>query len=141
MKTVYIERNKLLKNIKMIMLNNINEIDESFIENNTEIFFHDCDECKGSGIKNAIGEECDECGGEGQFSSEPYQFFLVDVNELYIDRLKSYGVKLGYSEKLEKYILPIYDFGTSWSCFSYSKEVNDNYKLRFDETLTRSTVY
>jgi hypothetical protein len=63
------------------------------------------------------------------------------VNEWEIERLKSYGVEVGYSEALNVYVIPIYDYGTSWSAFSYSKEVEDDYELFFDETLTRSTVY
>lgn len=139
MKKIYIERNKLFKNIPMILFNNILQVDENFIEDNWEMFYEECEECEGQGEKDGV--KCEECGGEGQFDLEPYQYFLVDVNEYDIERLKEYGVNLGYSEKLDKYILPIFDFGTSWSAFSYSKEVDDDYKLGFDETLERTTVY
>lgn len=140
MKKVYIERNKLFKNIPMILMNNINEIDENFVEDNFELYFTECEECAGSGEKKD-GAKCEECSGEGRFECEMYQSFLVAVDEWEIERLKSYGVDLGYSNKLEKYILPIYDYGTSWSAFSYSKEVEDDYTLSFDETLERTTVY
>lgn len=139
MKTVYIERNKLFKDIPMILFNNINSVDESFVDDNMELYYYECEACKGDGTKDS--KTCDECMGNGQYECEPYQTFIVDVNEYDIERLKSYGVELGYSNKLELYILPIYDFGTSWSAFSYSKEVEDDYQLSFDETLTRSTVY
>lgn len=142
MKKVYIERNKLFKNITMIMLNNINQIDESFVEDNYSLFESECDECKGSGYKDDNEDiKCEDCGGEGRHDSEVYQSFLAEVDEYDIERLKSYGVELGYSNKLEKYILPIYDFGTSWSVFSYSKEVDDDYELASYETLERTTVY
>lgn len=139
MKKVYIERNKLFKSFPMILLNNINEIDENFIEDNMEVFYGKCENCEGTGQKD--GKDCTECDSDGQYQLEPYQTFLVDVDKWEIERLKSYGVELGYSNKLEKYILPIYDFGTSWSAFSYSKEVPDDYEPSFDETLERKTVY
>lgn len=139
MKKVYIERNKLFKNIPMILFNNINSVDESFVEDNMNLYYSECEACKGYGTKD--GKTCDECMGDGQHECEAYQTFIVSVDDYDIKRLKSYGVELGYSNKLELYILPIYDYGTSWSAFSYSKEVADDYQLSHDETLTRSTVY
>ena len=139
MKKIYIERNKLFKNISMILFNNINTVDENFIDDNMGIYYSDCDDCEGIGQKDGV--TCNECTGQGNFDTEPYQNFIVDVNEYDIERLKSYGVELGYSEKLELHILPIYDYGTSWSAFSYSKGVSDDYTLSFDETLVRNTVY
>jgi len=58
-----------------------------------------------------------------------------------IERLKEYGVEVGYSNALDVHVLPIYDYGTSWSMFSYSKEVADDYELASDETLVLNTVY
>lgn len=139
MKKVYIERNKLFKNLPMILCNNITEADESFIEDNYELFYDDCEECDGQGEKD--GKRCDNCGGDGRYDNEIYQYFLVGINDWDKERLSEYGVELGYSKLLDLYVLPIYDFGTSWSCFSYSKEVSDDYELAHDETLTRSTPY
>ena len=139
MKTVYIKRNDLFKSINMLLCNNITSADESFIEDNYELFFSECDECKGDGTKD--GKTCDECAGEGRNECEPYQYFLCRLDDWEKERLNSYGVEVGYSEKLDLHVLPIYDYGTSWSMFSYSKEVPDDYELSFDETLTRSTVY
>lgn len=139
MKTVYIERNKLFKNFQMILCNNIINIDEDFMEDNIELFEDECTECNGTGEKD--GKKCEECGGEGRFDLEVYQWFITDADEYDIERLKSYGVRVGYSEKLDLNIIPIYDFGTGWSAFSYSKEVADDYQLGFDETLERTTVY
>lgn len=123
----------------MLLCNNITEADESFIEDNMELFYYDCEECNGEGTKD--GKDCEDCGGEGQLTSEPYQYFLTSLDEYEIERLKSFGVAVGVSEKLGLEVIPIYDFGTSWSAFSYSKEVDDDYELGFDETLERSTVY
>jgi len=140
MKKVYIERNKLFKPIQMILLNNIHEIDENFIEDNMDLFYSECEDCKGTG--NIEGDKtCDNCGGNGEFDNEYYQYFITDAEDYEVERLKSYGVNIGYSEKLEHHIICIGDFGTSWSAFSYSKEVPDDYELSFDETLERTTVY
>jgi hypothetical protein len=139
MKTVYIERNKLFKKISMILLNNITEIDENFVEDNWDLFFTDCGECNGTG--EIDDKKCDECYGEGRFDNEYYQYYITDLSELEVECLKSYGVAVGYSEKLEHYIICIGDWGTSWSAFSYSKDVPDDYELESDETLTRTTVY
>ena len=139
MKTVYIERNKLFKSLQMLLCNEITNADESFIEDNMDLFYQECEECKGSGEKDGV--KCEECYGEGRFDSEVYQYFLTRLDDWEKKRLTSYGVLFGYSEKLQLSVIPVYDYGTSWSCFSYSKEVADDYELRFDETLIRSTVY
>ncbi len=121
------------------MFNNINQVDESFIEDNMELFYYPCEECKD---KDEEGKEkCKECGGEGQHEAEAYQYFAVGVSDWDIKRLKEYGVEVGYSELCDLHILPIYNFGTSWSAFSYSKEVDADYQLSHDETLKRETVY
>ena len=139
MKKIYIERNKLFKSIPMILLNNIMEIDEDFFEDNMDLFFYPCEECEGKTDEEQ--PKCESCMGEGRHECEYYQYFLADMETYEVERLKSYGVSVGYSEKLEKHIICISDFGTSWSDFSYSKEVEDDYTLSFDETLTRQTVY
>lgn len=123
----------------MLLCNKITEADPSFIDDNFELFYMDCEGCAGSGEKE--DQKCEECGGEGRHDTEPYQYYLVSANEWDIERLKSYGVELGYSELLDLHVLPIYDYGTSWDMFSYSKEVPEDYELYFDETLTRSTHY
>ena len=149
-KSVYITRNQLFKNLNLLMCNNINQIDPDFIDYNIELFFKECDQCEGTGemrlekdINGIIdkSEKCDECYGEGQHNLEPYQYFLCDPTELTIKDLKEYGVELGYSELLNLHVLPIYDFGTGWSAFSYSKKVPEDYILAQDETLTRTTPY
>lgn len=143
MKTVYIKRNDLFKNLNMMLCNNITQADENFIEENYELFYSDCEDCNGSGEieKDGETEKCEECYGEGKHDSEVYQYFLISVDEWDIARLKEYGVEVGYSELLDLYVLPIYDFGTSWSMFSYSKEVEDDYTLSYDETTERTTHY
>lgn len=143
-KTVYITRNALFKNLSMILCNNIEKIDESFIDDNHELFYTDCEKCEGTGVienKEGNNADCDECNGEGRFGKEFYQYFITDADAYDIERLKEYGVDVGYSEKLENNIICIGDFGTSWSAFSYSKEVDADYTLEHDETLTRTTVY
>lgn len=140
MKTVHIKRNDLFKGIDMVLFNNILEADDSFIEDNFEMFSTECEVCEGTGENKEKGK-CEECYGEGKFDAEPYQYFAISISDWQIKRLKSYGVNIGYSEKLDLYILPIYDFGTTWDAFSYSKEVEDGYTLSFDETLQRQTPY
>jgi hypothetical protein len=139
MKTVYITRNELLKPISMIMCNNITQ-DDSFIEDNSELFTIECEACEGSGN---IEEDktCDDCGGSGYHDLEPYQFFITDADKYEIERLKEYGMQVGYSESLDLNVIAIYDFGTGWGAFSYSKEVDDDYELAHNETLERKTVY
>lgn len=125
----------------MVLCNNITEADENFIENNMELFYSDCEVCEGQGvIKN---ETCEDCNGEGQNDLEAYQYYLADLREWDKARLEGFGVKVGYSELLDLHVIPIYDFGTSWDAFSYSKEVEDNYEVYAGglETLERQTVY
>lgn len=153
-KKVYITRNALFKNIPMILCNNILQIDESFYEDNTELFQTECEECGGSGeVKKEDEtkeetensdfeyETCDECCGQGSHDNEFYQYFIASCDKYDSERLKEYGVHIGYSEKLDNYIICIGDFGTGWSAFSYSKEVPEDYTLAHDETETRTTVY
>jgi len=139
MKTIYITRNDLFKNVSMILCNNITTVDTSFIEDNLEIFYFECEECKGTGEKD--NKKCEECYGEGRHETEPYQFFLTSISEYTKEYLQSFGVDVGYSNLLDLEVIPIYDYGTSWTCFSYSKEAEDGYTLGYNETLTRSTVY
>lgn len=139
MKKVYIKRNSLFKGMDMILCNNIIQADENFIEDNYSLFFVDCEECKGKGeVKE---KTCEECGGEGQNETNPYQYFIINPDSYQLERLKEYGVEVGYSNLLDVHVLPIYDFGTSWSLFSYSKEVDNDYQLANDETLKRETCY
>lgn len=138
-KTIYITRNALFRDFSMIMCNNITDIDESFIEDNMELFYADCEECGGSGEKE--NKPCDECCGEGRHEMEAYQYYIIDADEYELSRLKEYSVRVGHSKLLDLDIMPIYDWGTGWSAFSYSKEVNADYQLSHDETLKKETVY
>lgn len=138
-KTVYITRNELFKDLPLLMCNNIKKADESFIDDNMEIYQKECELCATTGTKD--GSRCEECYGEGYHNLEVYQSFLCDPNDWQIEQLKEYGIILGYSELLDLYVLPIYDFGTVWSAFSYSKQVPEDYQLGYNETLTRSTPY
>lgn len=125
----------------MIMCNELQKADESFVDENLELFYYPCEACKDK--DDDTQRDCEECGGEGQHESEVYQYYLVSFPfpQFEIPRLKEYGVNLGYSKLLDLHVLPIYDFGTSWSAFSYSKEVDSDYQLENDETETRQTVY
>lgn len=140
MKTVYITRNELFNPISMILCNNIEKVDESFIGDNMHLYQIECKACLGSGN---IEEDktCEDCGGSGYHELEAYQTFIINTDEAYIERMRSYGVRIGYSEALELYVLAIYDFGTGWSAFSYSKQVEDGYELGYNETTERKTVY
>ena len=140
MKTIYIKRNDLFRNITLLLCNNITEADPEFIENNYELFYYDCEICNGSGeIKE--GEKCPDCCGEGRHDSEPYQYYLTNVDDYQKEMLEAYGIKLGYSDLLDLYVLPIYDWGTSWDAFSYSKQVADDYTIAYNETLIHNTAY
>ena len=138
-KTVYITRNALFRDFSMIMCNNITEIDESFIEDNMELFYTECEVCNGTGEKD--DKRCEECYGEGQHTLEAYQYFIINAGEYELERLREYGVRVGHSKLLDLDIMPIYDWGTGWNAFSYSKEVDADYQLSHDETLKRETVY
>lgn len=138
-KTVYITRNALFRDFSMIMCNNIDKIDESFIDDNFELFYIDCEECKGTGEKD--DKQCEECNGESQHTLEAYQYFIINASEYELERLREYGVRVGHSNLLDLDIMPIYDWGTGWNAFSYSKEVDADYQLSHDETLKRETVY
>lgn len=133
------KRLDLLKGVDLLLCNNITEADQSFIDDNMELFYSNCDECNGQGEVNGI--KCDECSGEGQHDLEPYQYYLTRLNEFDKERFNDYGVKYGYSALLDLDVLPVYDFGTSWDSFSHSKEVDDDYELAPYETLERMTVY
>jgi hypothetical protein len=123
----------------MLLCNNITTADPEFIENNYELFYDDCEACEGQGEKDGV--KCEECYGEGRHESEPYQYFLTSLSDYDKEQFDSYKIPHGYSELLDLDIIPIYDYGTSWSHFSYSKEVEDDYQLAYNETLIRSTVY
>ena len=138
-KKVYIKRNDLFRRINLLLCNEIVKADSEFLEDNIELFQSECDICKGSG--EIDGKTCEECNGNSYFDSEPYQYFLTSVNDYDKEIFKEYGIEFGYSKLLELEVLPIYDFGTSWDCFSYSKEVEEDYILRPYESLTRTTVY
>lgn len=125
MKTVYIKRLSLFDRFSLILCNNITEVDESFFEDNPEVFY-------------SMDTEEDDDEPE---MLEPYQFYLTNCDKRDVDYLNSWGVRLGYSEALDLYVLPIYDFGTGWGAFSYSKEVDDHYHLGKGESWERSTVY
>ena len=84
----------------MIMLNNINEIDESFVEDTCELFSTPCEACEGTG-KDKEDKDCSECGGQGTHDNEFYQYYLTDITNKYeINRLKEYGVFIGYSDQI-----------------------------------------
>ena len=170
MKKIYITRPALFKNIEMVLFNNITSVDESFIDDNWNLFFCERDdddvneEIERLSEINWKNEEYKPYDIEDTMSSdeikehlktyfediridlgdaelEPYQFFACNIDNYTKDKLESWGITVGYSEKCNLSIIPIYDFGTSWSCFSYSKEVDDDYELGYNETLERSTVY
>lgn len=140
MKTIYIKRNDLFENLSMLLCNNITTVDPNFIESNMDIFYPPCEACEGTGSLE-VDKQCDNCDGNGNINTEPYQFFLTSVSDNTKEYLKSFGVEVAYSEALGLEVIPIFEYGTSWDCFSYSKEVDDNYTLGYNETLTRSTIY
>lgn len=171
MKKIYIGRNDLFEDINMVLFNKIIEADESFIEDNMSLFYDDADdddvndeiarlmaidwskeEYKPYGIEETMTP--DEIGGHlkcNHFDDikndldptgiEPYQYFACNLDDYQKEHLESWGVTVGYSENLDIDIIAIYDYGTSWSMFSYSKDVEDDYTLGYNETTERQTVY
>lgn len=91
-------------NNNIILMNNITEIDPDFIDYNVDLFAED---------------------EEGNFR-EFYQFFLTDMSEFDAEWLqKTFNLTIGYSPKLEKYVLCVDHYGTAWDgvpCEVYSKE-------------------
>ncbi len=123
----------------MLLCNNITSADPGFYDNNMDLISETCGTCNGEGEMEGL--KCPDCAGNGQHDLEPYQYFLTSVSDYTKEYLQSWGVMVGYSELLDLEIIAIYDYGTSWNAFSYSKQVDDNYTLGYNETLTRSTVY
>ena len=79
--------------MNFIMLNNITEIDPTIWEN---MRFSDYD------------EENDSC-------KEIFQYFITDASGSDVEYLeKHFGLLFTYSELLDKYILCVDHFGTSW---------------------------
>lgn len=170
MKTIYIKRNSLFKDIEMLLCNNITEVDENFLENNYDMFYADTDE---DDVNEEIDRLCSVDWSHEEYKPyditdkmnekelrkhledfkddimidlepsplEPYQYFLTSLDDWTKKRLESFGVNVGYSEKLDLHVIAIYDYGTSWSMFSYSKEVDDDYKIALEETEALQTVY
>jgi len=136
MKTVYIKRLDLFKDLDMVLCNNISQADPAFMEDNMHIYYGECESCEGEDC-----EGCEDCGEDGRYEMEPYQMFLIDGSEYNLERLKDFGITIGYSELLGVHVLPIYDYGTGWSHFSYRKEVEDGYELCRNETFESQTVY
>lgn len=143
MKTVYKKRTDLLKPFSLVLLNNITEIDNNFIEDNFYLFSEECETCNGAIDIEKDGkiETCEDCYGNGSHDLEPYQMFIIDCDKWDKEHLESWGFNIGYSELLDHYILAIYDFGTGWYAFSNSKEVEDDYVLGPGESFERLTVY
>jgi hypothetical protein len=171
MKTIYTKRNDLFRDINMVLFNNITEVDESFIGDNFDLFFTPTDdddineeierlsqidwekeEYKPYDIEDTMTREeikahLNSTQRENidndleNHECEPYQYFACNIDDYQKEELSSWGIEVGYSEKCGLSIIPIYDFGTSWDMFSYSKEVEDDYQLGYRETEKRSTVY
>lgn len=77
----------------LVLFNEINEIDENFFEDNPEVFKE----------------------GEGGEYPEYYQYFITDMGEFDAKWLsRVFDLNIGYSEKLNKYILCVPHYGTSW---------------------------
>ena len=90
--TTYAEAIKWLGN-SYILLNNIVDIDHSVYEN---MRFQDYDE-------------------ETESYTEIYQWFISDCSEDEVEYLeRNFGLLFTYSDLLDKYILCVDHFGTSW---------------------------
>lgn len=98
-----------------IMFNNINEIDENFFEDNYDIFTKGCT------------EEQIENGEYNEF----YQYYLTDMSEGDKEWLeKTFDLHIGYSKKLDLYVLCVPHLGTSWDYVPCEVLDDDFWKLQ-----------
>lgn len=73
-------------------------------------------------IGNDYDEETDEY-------LDIYQYYLIDINEYTLEKLqelKCEDLIIGWSDKLEEYVLFVTHFGTSWDYVMTSIEPTDN---------------
>ena len=95
MKTNYKVATQWLRT-NLILLNNIHEIDEDFMYN---LRF------------DALESEEDE----EMYPVEIYQYFLTSCSEYDVKYLEEhFGLKFGYSPKLDLYVLCVTHYGTAW---------------------------
>lgn len=92
MLTDYRTAAKWCKN-SLILLNEIGEIDPDFYDYNAELFAED----------------------EEENPREFFQFFLTDMSAGDVEYLQNtFDLIIGYSPRLEKYVLFVDHYGTSW---------------------------
>lgn len=73
-----------------------------------------------------IGSDYDE---ETDEYTEVYQYFLIDINQYTLKKLKEINCNdliIAWSEKLESYVLFVTHFGTSWDYVLTSFEPTNN---------------
>lgn len=73
-----------------------------------------------------IGSDYDE---ETDEYLDIYQYYLIDINEYTLEKLqelKCEDLIIGWSDKLEEYVLFVTHFGTSWDYVMTSIEPTDN---------------
>ena len=90
-------------NTALVLMNNIHELDPQFMEDNYELFKEDKD------------------GNHTEF----YQYFVTDLSDGDAEyKKRTFGLELGYSNRLNCWVLCVPHFGTMWRgvpCAVYDK--------------------
>lgn len=74
-------------------------------------------------IENCDIKDCKECaklkdefGEYPECNCEPYQWYLIEVNEFDVEHLnKEFNLDIFLSDTLDAYVLPVYHYGTAWN--------------------------
>lgn len=111
----YISYAEAVKNINLVLCNNISELEPELLFNGEEIgeMYEEY---------NATDWESFEEYEENRQPIEIYQYFLTDCSQSDCEYYaKSFNLSFGYSEKLDLYVLLVTHYGTAWD----SVEIED----------------
>ena len=111
-------------NADMVLCNKIVEVDWDVLgnieydkgyEDCLEIGFKNCNIRKEDSDLSDI-EDCESCPYYYKNSEDYYQFFIIDIDQYEISKLRDLGayVIILYSDELDVYILAVGHYGMSW---------------------------
>lgn len=111
-------------NADMVLCNKIVEVDWDLLgnieydrnyEECLEIGFENCNVRKNDKDLSHI-EECEDCPYYYKNSDDYYQFFIIDIDQYEISKLRDLGayVTILYSDELDVYVLAVGHYGMSW---------------------------